>query len=586
MNILGVSCHYHDAAAALLRDGVIVAAAEEERFTRIKHDQSFPIHAIRYCLESQGLRIQDVDYIGFYEKPLLKFERVLCQHLESFPRSYRTFVSSLPSWLNEKIRLRRTLRKALGYRGSVLFLEHHMAHAASAFLVSPFERAAILTVDGVGEWTTASYGIGEGTRIHLRKDIRFPHSLGLLYSTITAYLGFSVNNSEYKVMGLSAYGNRDRATNPFYARLRDVVQVREDGSLRLDMSYFCYHYAERMPSQKLCDLLGGPAAPPDSVMTPRLQDIAAAVQLLTEDVLCRMLCHLHRETGCDNLVMAGGVALNSVFNGKILRLTPFRRVWIQPNASDAGTSIGAAAYIYHTLLGRPRHWTLSSPYLGPSFSSAEIGAFLDQNGVRYQRLRSDEEIVETTARLVAEDHVVGWMQGRMEWGPRALGARSILANPLNPRMRDILNEKVKHRERFRPFAPVVCAEDADTYFECDSPLPAPCDFMLMVYPIRPAHRDRLPAVRHVDDSGRLQTIRRENNPLYYDTIRAFGRRTGVPMLVNTSFNIRGEPIVCTPLDAYRCMMGTGIDYLIMGDYCIRREDNPQHIWDSETYAKD
>lgn len=586
MYILGVSCFYHDSSAALLKDGVIVAAAEEERFTRKKHDNSFPINAINYCLAQEGIKGEDLDYVGFYEKPMLKFERLLHQHLETFPKSLKVFVAAMPSWLNEKLRVPGIIRKKTGYKKGVLFIEHHLAHAASAFLVSPFKKAAILTIDGVGEWTTTAYGIGEGNDITLIKEIRFPHSIGLLYSTITAYLGFSVNNSEYKVMGLSAYGDMNPETNGQYKKLGKVIDMKEDGSFRLDMNYFRYHYADRMPSQKLCDLLGGPVTRPGTEMTQRHKDTAAAVQLITEEAMTKMLNHVHRETKCENIVLAGGVGLNSVYNGKILGRTPFKRIWIQPNASDGGTSIGVASYIYNTILGNNRNYTMQSAYLGPGFSTREIKSFLDSNGVKYSAFADEKELVKKTAELIFANNVVGWFQDRMEWGPRALGARSILSNPCNPKMQEILNLKVKHREKFRPFAPVVCAQDAAKYFECDKPLPEPADYMLMVYPIKKAVRARIPAVTHVDGSGRLQTIRRSHNPRYYELVKEFGTLSGIPILVNTSFNIRGEPIVCTPKDAYKCMMGTGIDYLVIDRFLVKRADNPGHVWDSEKYAKD
>lgn len=586
MHVLGISCYYHDAAASLLRDGVVLAAAEEERFTRVKHDHSFPINAINYCLESQNVRIGDIDYIAFYEKPLLKLERALYQHLQSFPLSYKTFIASMPSWITEKARVAETIQKKLKYKKDVLFVDHHMAHAASSFLLSPFEKSAILTVDGVGEWTTAAYGIGQGAEIRLMKEIRFPHSIGLLYSTITAYLGFSVNNSEYKVMGLSAYGNTDRGTNEYYQKLMGVMDLKEDGSFCFDMRYFKYHYADRMPSDLLCGLLGGPARKPSEPVTKRHEDIAAAVQLVTEEILTRMLLHLHRETSCENVVLSGGVALNSVYNGKILSRTPFTGIWIQPNASDGGTSMGAAAYAYSTLLKKGRRQVLTNAYLGPEYTDGQIRDFLEKNEIAYSKFKNSGELLSHTAREIFENQVIGWFQGRMEWGPRALGARSILANPCNPQAKELLNEKVKHREKFRPFAPVVCAEDAATYFECDAPVPLPTDFMLMVYPVKKKYRSAVPSVVHVDGTGRLQTVRREQHPLYYDLIKEFGKLSSIPMLINTSFNIRGEPIVCTPHDAYQCMMGTGIDSLVMGSYLIRRADNRRDIWDSEKLAFD
>ncbi len=586
MYILGLSCFYHDASATLLKDGVIIAAAQEERFTRIKHDTSFPVHAVEYCLKSAGITINEVNFVGFYEKPILKFERMLYQHLAYFPKSTKTFLSALPAWFGEKLRVPTFIKKKLKYKGEVLFIEHHLAHAASSFLVSPFERAAIVTVDGVGEWTTTTIGKGEHERIELLKEIRFPHSVGLLYSTITAYLGFSVNNSEYKVMGLAPYGMMDREKNSYYHKLKQVIDIKPDGSYRLKLNFFKYHYADRMPSPELCTLLGGAVRKPEDELLPRHKDIAAAVQLVLEDVLTLILREAHRVTGCDSVVLAGGVALNSVYNGKILRNTPFKKVWIQPDSGDGGTSLGAAAYIYTSILGNKRKFVLKDAYLGPEFSTKEIQTYLDTQGIQYKTFQTDTELIEKTADLLAENNVIGWFQGRMEWGPRALGARSILSNPCNPEMQAILNLKVKHREKFRPFAPVVCADDAPTYFECDMPVPEATDFMLMVYPIKKEWQSKIPAVTHVDGSGRLQTIRREQNARYYDLVKSFGKRTGIPILINTSFNIRGEPIVCTPEDAYRCMMGTGIDYLIMDNFIIKREDNSKDKWDSEIYATD
>ena len=586
MNILGISCFYHDAAACLVRDGNLIAAAEEERFTRKKHDSSFPINAVKYCLKEANLSINDIDYICFYEKPFLKFERLLYQHIQMFPYSLPTFIKSLPAWINEKLRVPKIIRKKLKYRGNVIFVDHHMAHAASSFLVSPFEEAAILTVDGVGEWTTTALGVGKGNDIVLLKDIRFPHSLGLLYSAITAYLGFSVNNSEYKVMGLSPYGDMNPKTNKYYAKLKEAIDVKEDGSYQFDMSYFVYHYKASMPSKRLCRLLDGPIRKAEAELTQRHKDIAAALQLVLEEVMTKILNHLYSLTKMDNVVLAGGVALNSVYNGKILRNTSFKNIWIQPNATDGGTSIGAAYYCYNTILGNERNFVFNSPYLGPSYSDQEIKFYLEQNKIKYTAFKNDTELIKTTAKLIYDNHVVGWFQDRMEWGPRALGARSILSNPCNREMQEILNQKVKHREKFRPFAPVVCEDDALEYFECDKPIPEPTDYMLMVYPVKKQFRAKIPAVTHVDGSGRLQTIRKKQNPMYYSLIKEFGKLSGMPILINTSFNIRGEPIVCTPHDAYKCMMGTGIDYLVMGKYLMRREDNPQHMWDSEKIAKD
>jgi len=498
----------------------------------------------------------------------------------------KTFLASMPFWINEKLRIVKKIKKGLKYKGDILFIEHHLAHAASTFLVSPFKKATILTVDGVGEWTTTAYGIGEGNNINLMKEIRFPHSIGLLYSTITAYLGMSVNNSEYKIMGLAPYGDMNKETNPYYKKLRDIIDLKEDGSYKFDMDYFIYHYKDRMPSKKLCELLGGPVRNPKFELTQRHKDIAAALQIVTEEILTKILNYIYKETKCDNLVIAGGVGLNSVYNGKILKNTSFKKIWIQPNSSDGGTSMGVASYIYHTILGHKRNFILENAYLGPEYSNTYIKKFLDTNKIKYYEFKSENELIQRVAILIYENDVIGWFQGRMEWGPRALGARSILSNPCNPEMKEILNLKVKHRENFRPFAPVICDDDALRYFDCDEPIPEPADFMLMVYPIKKKWHKKIPAVTHIDGSGRLQIIKKIQNKSYYSLIKEFGRLSGIPVLINTSFNIRGEPIVCTPEDAYRCMMGTGIDYLVIDKFLIKREDNKKDMWDSEKYAKD
>ena len=580
MNILGINAFFHDSSAALVQDGRLVAAAEEERFTRKKHDLSWPKNAIEYCLKQGNITIEQVDYIGFYEKPLLKFERVMSQFLETFPKGFGAFRQAMPGWFNDKLRVMKYVRKKLKYRGDVFFIEHHLAHAASSFFCSPFQESAILTTDGVGEWQTTTTGIAKGQEITLGKEIIFPHSLGLIYSTVTAYLGFSVNNAEYKVMGLAAYGKP-----VYYDNFLKLVDIKEDGSYSLDMSYFDYTHKMRMPSRKFIELFGRPRGKNDP-MEQRHKDMAASLQKLTEDVLFRILNSLHKETGMDNLCMAGGVALNSVANGKILSKTPFRDIFIQPAAGDGGTAVGAAFYAYNSILGKKREYVMRDAYLGPGYSTREIRQFLDKEKVNYSSFDTDEQLVKTAAKLIAEGNVLGWFQGRMEFGPRALGARSILSDATNPEMQDILNLKVKHREKFRPFAPAVCEDDAIKYFECDEPVPAPTDFMLMVYPIRPQFRQKLPAVTHVDGSGRLQSVRREQNRLYYDVIKAFGKLKGMPIIINTSFNIRGEPIVCTPEDAYRCMMGTGIDYLFIDRFLVARKDNPKDMWDSEATATD
>jgi carbamoyltransferase len=582
MYVLGIACYYHDASACLIKDGKVIAAAEEERFTRKKHDFGFPYNAIMYCMQEAGITIKNIDYIGFYEKPLVKFERVLNQHLEMFPRSFWTFYQAIPSWINEKLRVQGTIRRKLKYKGDILFVEHHLAHAASSFLVSPFKEAAIYTADGVGEWETTTYGYGKGNNIELLKHIDFPHSLGLLYSAATAHLGFSVNNSEYKVMGMAPYGKPI-----YYNKFKKVIDVKEDGSFQLDMSYFVYHFKNTMPSKKYIKLFG-PVRTPETAVTQYHKDLAASLQKITEEIIFKALRHLHKETKTDNLCMSGGCALNSVANGKIMRNTPFKDIYIVPPAGDGGASVGAAAYVYFTLMKKKRtaDSVLRSAYLGPGYETKEIKKFLDQNKIKYSVFKNDTEIVKTTAKLIHNNNVIGWFQGRMEFGPRALGSRSILSNAGNPHMKEILNTKVKHREKFRPFAPVVCVEDANTYFECDMPIPIPTDFMLMVYPVRKQYHKKIPSVTHVDGSGRLQTIRRDQNTRYYDTIKEFGKLSGIPILINTSFNIRGEPIVCTPFDAYKCMMGTGIDYLVMDKFLIKRDDNPRDMWDSEKYAKD
>lgn len=582
MYILGLACHYHDSSACLVKDGIIIAAAEEERFTRKKHDASYPINAINLCIEFAGITEKDIDHIIFYEKPMLKVKRILSQHLEMAPFSYESFAAFMASWLKSKIWIKAIIRKSLNYKGKIHFMEHHQAHAASSFFTSPFTKAAFLTADGVGELTTTSCGIGKENKITITKEIDFPHSLGLLYSTITAYLGFTVNNSEYKVMGLSPYGNPHTFKNAF----TKLLHVRDDGSFELDMQYFDFHYKMQMPSKKMCELFGGPISERNCEMTQKHKDIAAALQKRIEEVIFKILTQLHKETKEDNLVLSGGCALNSIANGKILQNTPFKNIYIQPAAGDGGNSIGAALFCYNQILGNKKRKVQNTAYLGPEYSDKNIQIFLDKNSIKYTKFENKRELVKKTAKLIFDNLVIGWFQGRMEWGPRALGARSILSNACNKDMQEILNLKVKHREKFRPFAPVVCEDDALTYFECDNPIPMPTDFMLMVYPIRKQYQTKIPAVTHVDGSGRLQTIRRFQNPNYYELIKEFGKLSDIPILINTSFNIRGEPIVCEPEDAYICMMGTEIDYLVMGNFLVKRNDNPDDKWDSEVLAND
>jgi carbamoyltransferase len=917
MFILGISCYYHDAAACLIKDGKIIAAAEEERFTRKKHDTRFPINAINFCLKEARITGNQLDHVVFYEKPLIKFERILSQHIQAFPFSFPTFFKTIPSWLNEKLRIPRTLKKRIGYKKDILYLDHHLSHAASSFLVSPFKKSAILTIDGVGEWATTTMGIAEDNNITLKKEIHFPHSLGLLYSTITAFLGFKVNNDEYKVMGLSPYGKPI-----YYEKFKKIITLLKDGSYKLDMSYFVYHYRSKMPSRKLSKLLGPPRKP-ESKLEQKHKDIAASLQKITEETIYHMLNQLYKETKTPYLCMAGGVCLNSVANGKIKKNTPFKHIFIQPAASDAGTALGAAFYVYNTILDNKREYVMEDAYFGPEFSNKSIKKFLNENSIKHSEFKDDQDLIKTTASLIWKNKVIGWFQGKMEWGPRALGSRSILSNACNPNMQEILNLKVKHREcydekteiltrdgwkffselkkneevatlnpknneleyqriekkvkhnytgnmvhfknkridlmvtpdhkvwakhitnhqkghayekkftliyandllgkehvqrkaihkwsgkekehfslpkirkskydprpqinrismdlwleflgyylsegsityheghyriyiaqskhskyyrriemclnkiakwnynvgcfrlchkqlfeylsqfgkandkfiprellelserqlrilfgalmcgdgtsrgkqlkyttvsnrlaenvqelgiklgysvstlkdkrrnpnhndiysvrlnkgseiswvrksqsflekysgkvycvsvpkyhllcvkrndkivfsgnSFRPFAPAVPAEDAKKYFELDK---EDEKFMLFVYPIKKAYHKKIPAVTHVDGSGRLQTITKQQNPLYHGVIKAFGKHSGIPIVINTSFNIRGEPIVCTPYDAYRCMMGTGIDYLIIGNFLVKRADNPKDMWDSEGLAND
>jgi carbamoyltransferase len=565
MNVLGISCYYHDSAAALLRDGEVVAACQEERLSRKKHDSGFPARAVKYVLKEGGIGPEQLDAVGFYDKPLLKFERMLSTYVSTFPRSFGSFRKAMPVWMHEKLWLRSLLRKELRpYAGPLLFAEHHMSHAASCFLVSPFEESAILTVDGVGEWATASFGVGRGSDITLFKEIRFPHSLGLLYSAFTYYLGFKVNSAEYKVMGLAPYGKPVH-----YDRImQDMVRLNEDGSFKLNMKYFSYDYGLTMTNGAFDDFFGGPPRKPETWMTEREFDIAASVQKVCEEVVLRMTRYIHRETGLPNLCMAGGVALNCVANGRVIRETPFKNLFVQPAAGDAGGSVGVAHWVYNTLEGKPRRPGWSHAYLGPAYADEEIEQYLKGAGASYRRLE-DGELVRRTAEVMAQGNVVGWFQGRMEFGPRALGGRSILADPRDAKMRDTLNMKIKFREGFRPFAPSVLADKASEWFDidCDSP------YMLLVAQVREGKKV-IPSVTHVDGSARLQTVTRESAPLYYDLISEFGRITGVPVIINTSFNVRGEPIVCTPHDAYLCFMRTNMDHLVLGHYLLDKKDQP------------
>ena len=557
--ILGISCFYHDAAACLMKDGEVIAAAEEERFTRKKHDFDFPVSAIEYCLREAKIGIDQVDYVGFYEKPLIKFERIILSYMATFPRSFRAYLQALPLWLGQKLWIPSLIRRELDYNGDVLFADHHMSHAASAFLFSPFEEAAIFTTDGVGEWSTTTYGVGRGNRIEIMKEIRYPHSLGLFYSAVTAHLGFKVNNDEYKVMGLASYGEPT-----YYDDLKKVIDIRPDGSYQLDMSYFAYHYGLTMLSDRFRQEFGEPRER-ESEISQRHMDLAASLQLLLEEALLNATNHLYELSRMDALCMAGGVALNCVANGRILNETPFKDIWVQPAAGDDGGSIGVAAYIWNVLLDNPRTFVMHDAYFGPSYTTEEVRAFLDGEGIPYEE-HDTEDLLPLTARMIADNLIVGWFQGRMEFGPRALGSRSILANPCNPDMKDILNDKVKHREDFRPFAPVLLREKVGEYLKPDYPMP----FMVLLSEVREEKRDAIPSVTHVDGTARPQTVTKEHNGIYYDLVVEFEKITGVPVLINTSFNVRGEPIVCTPENAYRCFAKTGIDVLVMDRFVVRK----------------
>ncbi len=582
MHLLGLSCFYHDAAACLVRDGRIVAAAQEERFTRVKHDAAFPTHAVAYCLGEGGIEVADLDAVAFYDKPFLTFERLLETYLAFAPRGLASFLRAMPVWLKQKLWTPDVIARALGdgepFDGPVLFTEHHESHAASAFFPSPFERAAVLTADGVGEWATTSFGVGSGNRLRLLGEQHFPHSLGLLYSAFTSFCGFRVNSGEYKLMGLAPYGEPR-----FAGTIRDeLIDLKPDGSFRLNTEYFTFPVGLRMTGHRFAELFGGPRREPEGPITQRELDLARSVQLVTEEVVLALARHVHRETGETNLCLAGGVALNCVANGRLLREGPFKNVWIQPAAGDAGGALGAALAAYHEWGDGPRTVqpddAMQGSCLGPSFSPDEIAAMLEREGVPHERLGDEAEIAERTAALLAEGLTVGWFQGRMEFGPRALGHRSILADPRGREVQRTVNLKIKFRESFRPFAPAVLAERAAALFDLDAESP----YMLLVAPVRNATTggtglDRrqqvdspLPAVTHVDGSARVQTVTAARTPLFHRLLRAFEAETGCPALVNTSFNVRGEPIVGTPADALRVFRRTHLDALVLGPYLVTK----------------
>lgn len=595
MNILGFSAYYHDSAACLVVDGKIVAAAQEERFTRKKHDDAFPTHSVNYCLEEAGLKASDLDYVVFYDKPFLKFERLLETYLAFAPRGFKSFVTSLPVWLKDKLFQKRMISDALteqfgkdvNWSDKLLFSEHHLSHAASAFFPSPFEEAAVLTMDGVGEWTTTSLAIGKGNQLLVQKEIHFPHSLGLLYSAITYYTGFKVNSGEYKVMGLAPYGV------PRYADLikKHLIDIKEDGSFHLDMSYFNYATGLTMTNERFDKLFGGPPRKAESPLTQREMDLAASVQAVTEEIVIKLARGIRKSTGQRNLCLAGGVALNCVANGKLLKEKIFDNIWIQPAAGDAGGAVGAALAACYLVMNQPRIVeptdSMHGSYLGPSYDQTDIEARLTAAGAVFSSV-TDEELINQTAQALADGKAVGWHQGRMEFGPRALGGRSIIADPRSPTLQKQLNLKVKYRESFRPFAPSVLREDVSEWFDLETDSP----YMLLVTEVAKSKqlsmtpeqeklfgidklnvpRSEIPAITHVDYSARVQTVHEKTNPKYYQLISKFKELTGCPVLVNTSFNVRGEPIVCTPEDAFNCLMGTEIEFLVVGNAVMRKED--------------
>lgn len=632
IDILGISAFYHDSAACLLRDGEVVAAAQEERFTRKKHDFRFPSHAVEYCLKEGGIGVDDLDHVVFYDKPFLKFERLLESYLAFAPRGLASFLKAMPIWMRQKILLKDLIQREMDYHGEILFPEHHESHAASAFFPSPFREAAIITADGVGEWATASYGIGRDNKIRILAEIKFPHSLGLLYSAFTYFTGFRVNSGEYKIMGLAPYGE------PRYVDLikKELIDIKDDGSFRLNMKYFNYTVGLTMTNKKFAKLFGGPPRKPETPITKREMDMARSIQVVTEEVMLKMARHVHQVTGARYLCLAGGVALNCVANGRILREGPFEDIWIQPASGDAGGALGGAYAAWHHFLGKPRDLAWQEPdpaetrrqatvasfggvedaptsatadpdtrvtslkrtprdlqrgsYFGPDFTDEEIRSYLDEEDIPYEKLSWDE-VPRKTAGLIASEKVVGWFQGRMEFGPRALGSRSIIGDARSPKMQTVMNLKIKFRESFRPFAPTVLAEQVDKWFEFQGESP----YMLLVADVHHSKlrelevkelelegleklkvaRSDIPAVTHVDNSARLQTVNKVDNPLYHEMISEFEKLTGCPVIINTSFNVRGEPIVCSPDDAYRCFMRTQMDYLVMGPFLLDKARQPE-----------
>jgi len=582
MYILGISCYYHDSSACLLKDGELVAASAEERFSRIKHDFSFPYNAVKFCLEHEKIRGKDLDFVVFYEKPFLKFERIVKTILSTYPKSWRLFNEAAVNWLKDKLWVKATIAEFLDIsEDKILFSEHHLSHAASTFFCSPYKEAAILTVDGVGEWATATLGIGKAdwngsgkNEIKILEEIRFPHSPGLLYSVFTAFLGFKINNGEYKVMGLSSFGE-PKYVNKIY----EVVKVNSDGSLKVNMKYFSYHYSTKYSfNRNFIKLFGRPRVPESKLIfsdaniedseSRRFADIAASIQKVTEDVVIKAANYLYRRTKLKKLCMAGGVALNCVANYKILKETPFENIFIQPGAGDGGGALGAALYVWHCLLNKPRSFVLNHSFWGKEYSADEIGGFLDKKGVKYRRLNSDDELADYVVDALIAQRIVGWFQGRFEWGPRALGNRSILADPRDSKMKDMINSKIKFREPFRPFAPSVLYEYTDSIFDAED-IKNQYPFRFMQYSL-PVKNNLIPAAVHVDETSRPQFVYKDTNPLYYKLIGKFYEKTGIPALLNTSFNLKGEPIVNSPFDAYNTFKKSGMDILVMENYIIEK----------------
>jgi carbamoyltransferase len=591
MKILGISCFYHDSAAALVADGEIIAAVQEERFSRKKHDFNFPANAIKYCLNEADIELKDLDLVAFYDKPFIKFERIIETSLSYAPSGIRQFMQAMPLWLKQKLWIPELISRELRFNGKILFSGHHESHAASAFYPSPFKEAAFLTIDGVGEWETASFGVGSGNNLQVQYYLKFPHSLGLLYSAFTYYAGFKVNSGEYKLMGLAPYGE------PKYKDLilRELIDLKEDGSFKLNMKYFGYCNGLRMTNWKFEKLFNGPPRKPETKITQKDMDVASSIQVVTEEIMLKMSRHVHKVTGQDKLCLAGGVALNCVGNGRILREGPFKEIWIQPASGDAGGALGVALLAWHKYLGNSRSADglddkQKASFLGPGYSDEAIEEFLVKEGVPYKKL-SHSEIAGAISDLIIQEKVVGWFQGRLEFGPRALGSRSIIGDARSPDMQSKMNLKIKYRESFRPFAPTVLLDNASEWFDLKGQSPymllvaplkeekrikaAPADIGLRGFDKLKSRRSEIPAVTHVDYSARVQTVKREDNPLYYDMINTFYKKTGSPVIINTSFNVRGEPLVCTPHDALRCFMRTEMDYLIMGSFLLdKREQKP------------